>query len=137
MKKLGLDIGTVRIGVATSDPLGIIASAYQVYTRKFLKADVYHFADLAKTLECDTIVIGKPLKMDGSAGQSVDMVNQFADELKKICDVPIVFVDERLTTVSAQRILIEGNVRREKRKNLVDAVAATIILQTYLDKPKN
>ena len=58
MKKLGLDIGTVRIGVATSDPLGIIASAYEVYTRKFLKADVYHFADLAKTLECDTIVTG-------------------------------------------------------------------------------
>lgn len=136
MRKLGLDIGTVRIGIASSDMLGIIASAYEVYKRKFLKADVYHIAELAKTLEADTIVIGKPLKLDGTAGQSVQMVEEFANALSEVCNVPIVFQDERLSTVSAQRMLIEGNVRREKRKDLVDAVAATIILQNYLDKPK-
>lgn len=136
MKKLGLDIGSVRIGIATSDMLGIIASALEVYKRKFLKADIYYISELAKKLKVDTIVIGKPLKLDGSSGQSVAMVDEFANELSKICNIPIVFQDERLSTVSAQRMLIEGNVRREKRKDLVDAVAATIILQNYLDKPK-
>ena len=64
------------------------------------------------------------------------MVEEFANELSKICEIPIVFQDERLSTVSAEKMLIEGNVRREKRKQLIDAVAATIILQNYLDKPK-
>lgn len=136
MKKLGLDIGSVRIGIATSDILGVIASAYEVYKRKFLKADVYYIKNLAESLEVDTIVIGKPLKLDGSSGQSVAMVEEFANELSKICEIPVVFQDERLSTVSAEKMLIEGNVRREKRKQLIDAVAATIILQNYLDKPK-
>jgi len=137
VKKLGLDIGTVRIGIATSDSLGIIASSHSVYKRKFLKADAGFIANLAKSLECDAIIIGKPLKLDGSAGQSVQMVNEFADALKEFTDIPIIFQDERLSTVSAERMLIEGGVRREKRKDLIDSVAATVILQNYLDKPRN
>ena len=137
MKKIALDVGTVRIGIATSDALGIIASVYGVYKRKHLKADAVYFANLARELEADEIVMGKPLKLDGSAGQSVMMVESLAEAIKNETNVPIVFQDERLSTVSAQRMLIEGNIRREKRKDLIDAVSATIILQNYLDKPKH
>ena len=136
MKKLGLDIGTARIGIATSDSLGIIASPHSVYKRKFLKADAGYIANLAKSLECDTIVVGKPLKLNGTSGQSVAFVEEFIGELKNLTEIPIELQDERLSTVSAERVLIEGNVRREKRKDLIDSVAATIILQNYLDKPK-
>lgn len=135
-KKIGLDIGTVRIGVATCDILGIIASSYESYKRRTLYLDVRYMAELAQSLDADTFVIGLPLKMDGTEGDSVKMVREFADLLSKHTNAEIVFQDERLSTVSAQRILIEGNVRREKRKGVVDAVAATIILQNYLDKIK-
>ncbi len=137
MKILALDIGTVRIGVATSDIMEIIASAYEVYRRKFLKADVSHIAELVKNLNAGLVVIGLPLKMDGTEGQSVEMAKSFGDELSKEIDVPIVYQDERLSTVAAQNILIEAGMRREKRKDKVDALAATIILQTYLDKKSN
>ncbi len=136
MKKIGLDIGTVRIGVATSDILGIIASAYQVYTRKNLTADAKYMSDLAQKLEADGFVLGLPLKMDGTEGQSVQMVREFAAELEKYTKLPIYFQDERLTTVSAERILLEADMRRKDRKNVIDRIAATIILQAYLDKPK-
>lgn len=134
MKILSLDIGTVRIGIATSDIMEIIASAYEVYRRKSLSQDVFHVAELVKNLSVGEVVIGLPLKMDGSEGQSVEMARAFGDELSKHVDVPIIYQDERLSTVSAERILIESGMRREKRKDKIDAVAATIILQTYLDK---
>lgn len=136
MKKIGLDIGTVRIGVATSDILGIIASAYQVYTRKNLEADAKYMAALAEKLEADGFVLGLPLKMDGTEGQSVQMVREFASKLQEYTKLPIYYQDERLTTVSAERILLEADMRRDKRKNVIDRIAATIILQAYLDKPK-
>ena len=136
MKILALDVGTVRIGVATCDPLEIIASVHSVYKRKNLSADAKSLVDLAKSLDAKLILMGKPMKLDGSSGQSVKMVEELADEISKISDIPIEFQDERLSTVSAQKMLIEGNVRREKRKDLVDAVSAAIILQNYLDKPR-
>lgn len=137
MKKIiGLDIGTVRIGIATSDLLGIIATSYEVYKRRNMYLDVRYMNTLKEKLDADTFVIGLPLKLDGSEGDSVKMVKDFAQELSKVTDAKIVFQDERLSTVSAERILIESNVRREKRKNVVDQVAATIILQNYLDKIK-
>ena len=136
-KIIGLDIGTVRIGIATSDILGILASSYEVYKRRNLYLDTRYMVTLANKLDADTFVIGLPLKLDGSEGDSVQMVRDFAEELSKLTDAKIVFQDERLSTVSAERILIESNMRREKRKNVVDQVAATIILQNYLDKIKN
>ena len=137
MKKIiGLDIGTVRIGIATSDILGIIASSYEVYKRRNMYLDTRYMVTLANKLDADTFVIGLPLKLDGSEGDSVQMVKDFAEELSKLTDAKIVFQDERLSTVSAERILIESNMRREKRKNVVDQIAATIILQNYLDKIK-
>ena len=134
MKIISLDIGTVRIGIATSDIMEIIASAYDVYRRKNFEADVKYLADLVSKLEAGEIVIGLPLKLDGSEGQSVDMARSFGERLKEITGVPVVYQDERLSTVSAERILIESGMRREKRKDKIDSVAATIILQTYLDK---
>ena len=137
MKKIiGLDIGTVRIGIATSDILGILASSYEVYKRRNMYLDVRYMKTIQDKLDADTFVIGLPLKLDGSEGESVQMVKEFAEELSKITDAKIIFQDERLSTVSAERILIESNMRREKRKNVVDQVAATIILQNYLDKIK-
>ena len=135
-KKIGLDIGTVRIGIATSDILGMFASSYEVYRRKNLSVDARYMAELAEKLDADTFVIGLPLKMNGEEGDSVKMVKDFAEELKKYTDLKIEFMDERLSTVSAERILIESNMRREKRKTVIDQVAAEIILQNYLDKIK-
>ena len=134
MKIIALDIGTVRIGIATSDIMEIIASAYEVYRRKNLNEDVKYIASLVSKLEAGELVIGLPLKLDGSAGQSVDMAREFGEKLAELVNIPIVYQDERLSTVSAERILIESGVRREKRKDKIDSVAATIILQTYLDK---
>ena len=137
MKKIiGLDVGTVRIGIATSDPLGIIASSYEVYRRRNLYLDAKYLSMLSEKLDSDTFVIGLPLKMDGSEGESARMVKELAGALEKETKSKIVFQDERLSTVSAEKILIESNMRREKRKNVVDQVAATIILQNYLDKIK-
>ena len=137
MKIVALDIGTVRIGVATSDIMEIIASAYTVYRRKNTGADVKYIADLINGLQAGQVVIGLPLKMDGSEGQSVEMAKLFGEELSKLIEVPIVYQDERLSTVTAQKILIESGMRREKRKDKVDSLAATIILQSYLDKRSN
>lgn len=137
MKIVALDIGTVRIGVATSDIMEIIASAYTVYKRKNTSADVKYIADLINGLQAGQVVIGLPLKMDGSEGQSVEMAKLFGEELSKLIEVPIVYQDERLSTVTAQKILIESGMRREKRKDKVDSLAATIILQSYLDKRSN
>ena len=137
MKILALDIGTVRIGIATSDIMEIIASAYEVYKRKNPNEDLQHVAKIVQDLSVGEIVIGLPLKMDGTEGQSVEMARQFGEKLAELVSVPVVYQDERLSTVSAERILIESGVRREKRKGKIDSIAATIILQTYLDKKSN
>ena len=90
MKIIALDIGTVRIGIATSDIMEIIASAYEVYRRKHLAADVKYVAELVSKLDAGEVVIGLPLKLDGSEGQSVEMAKSFGEELSKLITVPIV-----------------------------------------------
>lgn len=137
MKIIALDIGTVRIGIATSDIMEIIASAYESYRRKNTDEDVKYISQLVNNLNAGLVVIGLPLKMDGTEGQSVEMAKNFGEELAKVVSVPICYQDERLSTVTAQKILIESGMRREKRKDKVDSLAATIILQTYLDKKSN
>ncbi len=135
MRKIALDVGDVRIGIATSDIMGVIAGGYQTYVRtKSINKDMQYLAKLIKEKECDTVVVGLPINMDGSHGERVDKVKEFAEKLRKFTDVEIVFQDERLSTVSAEKMLIASGVRREKRKNIIDKVAATIILQSYLDK---
>lgn len=135
MRKLALDVGDVRIGFATSDIMGIIASGYETYTRKGAPKDYEYIAEFCKNNQVDTVVIGLPVNMDGTEGDRVIITREFAEELKPyIGERKIVFQDERLTTVQAERMLIQGGVRREKRKKVIDKVAATIILQSYLDK---
>lgn len=133
MRKIALDVGDARIGIATSDIMGIIASGAETYERKGGDADFIYIAEFCKAKDADTIVVGLPKNMDGTEGPRVVVTREFAEELKKFSPLPIVFQDERLTTVQAERMLIQGGVRRDKRKKVIDKVAATIILQSYLD----
>ncbi len=134
MRKLGVDLGQVRIGLALSDALNIFASALETYYRKNLEQDLKHIADIANKNDVDVIVFGLPLNMDGTQGEKCQETYDFANELKKYCNQKIVFIDERLTTVSAEKVLIDANVSRRDRKEVIDKVAATFILQSYLDK---
>ena len=117
MKIIALDIGTVRIGVATSDIMEIIASAYESYRRKNTDEDVKHIAQLVSSLNAGLVVIGLPLKMDGTEGQSVEMAKNFGEELAKVVSVPICYQDERLSTVTAQKNSYRvGNATRKKKR---------------------
>lgn len=136
MKLLGLDVGTVRIGVATSDIMNILASPYDVYKRRTLYLDSRYIVELAEQIGAEKIVFGLPLKLDGTEGTSAEMARELAEKVKTQTSLPIVFQDERLSTVSAERILIETGNSRSKRKEKIDAVAASIILQNYIDKTK-
>ena len=134
---MALDVGDVRIGIAVSDLMGIIANPLETYTRKgVLTADAEYVAKLAKEKEVSLIVSGLPLGLKGQENEQTAKTREFVDKLKEICDVPIEYLDERFTTLSAEWVLIEGNVRRENRKKVIDKVAATIILQNYLDRKR-
>ena len=134
MKIMCLDVGTVRIGIATSDEMNIIASPHSVYKRRTPYLDSRHIAELAEQVGAKIIVFGLPLKLDGTEGPSAVMARELAERVKTQTDLPIEFQDERLSTVSAERILIETGNRRDNRKDKIDAVAASIILQNYIDK---
>lgn len=133
--KIALDVGDVRIGVAVSDLLGITANPRETYWRKKgdVEADIRYFCEYAKKEEADTFVLGLPKNMDGTEGPRAEVTREFGDMLASASGLPVVYQDERLTTVSAERMLIDADVRREKRKQVIDKVAATIILQSYLD----
>ena len=134
---MALDVGDVRIGIAVSDLMGIIANPLETYTRKGdLQTDAQYIVDLAKSKEVSLFVSGLPLGLKGQENEQTAKTREFVDKLKVICDIPIEFLDERFTTLSAERVLIEGNVRRENRKKVIDKVAATIILQNYLDRKR-
>jgi putative Holliday junction resolvase len=137
MRVLGIDYGDKRIGFALSDQLRIIASPLEVYYRKSLRQDLDYIKKLIQSNQVDTVVIGLPINMDGTLGERALKTQEFGEMLKSVIDIPIVYVDERWTSKESERILIESNIRREKRKVLVDKVAAQNILQRYLDMPKN
>lgn len=131
---MALDVGNVRIGIAVSDLMGIIANPLETYTRKGnLTVDAQYIANLAKQREVSLFVSGLPLSLSGGENEQTLKTREFIEELKKHTDIPVKFLDERFTTLSAERVLIQGNVRRENRKKVIDKVAATIILQNYLD----
>ena len=134
MRKMALDYGEVRIVIAFSDLLCIIANGYETYTRKTLDADLSYLANLAKEKEVDTIILGLPINMDGTEGERALATREFGAKLQDASGLPVVYLDERLTSVSAERMLISADVRRENRKKVIDKVSATIILQDYLDK---
>lgn len=133
MRKMALDYGEVRIGIAFSDILNIIANGYETYTRKGLEADLEYLNKLAKEKEVDTIVLGLPINMDGTEGERALKTREFGDLLAQKTGLNIKYLDERLTSASAERMLIEADMRREKRKQVIDKISATIILQNYLD----
>ena len=130
---MALDYGEVRIGIALSDVTRFLASGYENYNRVGLEKDCEHIADIVKNNNVKIIVIGLPINMNGTKGERVDKTYQFADELKKYTDAKIDYLDERLTSVSAEKILISADVSRKKRKDVLDKLSATIILQDYLD----
>ena len=134
-RKVALDVGDVRIGVAVSDMLGITANPRETYLRKgkTFEDDINYFVKYAKEEDADAFVIGLPMNMDGTEGPRAEVTREFGEALKEASGLQVIYVDERLTTVSAERMLIGADVRREKRKQVIDKVAATIILQSYLD----
>lgn len=133
MRILALDVGDVRIGLALSDALKITAQGLETLTRTELDKDIKHIVDVIEKNEVSELVVGLPRNMNGTIGPQGEKVKQFVEEFLKIKDIKINYSDERLTTVIAERTLIEGDVSRKKRKKVVDKLAATIILQSYLE----
>lgn len=129
---IALDVGDRRIGVAVSDLLGITAQPVQTYTRVGYGPDVRHFADLAARYDTKRFLCGLPRNMDGTQGAQTGKVRDFAAQLEA-AGYSVYYWDERLTTVSAERALISGNMSRARRKEKIDMVAATVILQSFLD----
>lgn len=128
-----LDVGDRRIGVAVSDELGLTAQGLLVLSRTTLEADLHALRECFGPYAPSTIVVGLPRNMNGSEGPQAEKVRRFAADLETALGIPLVMWDERLSTVAAERVLIEGNVRRAKRKQVIDKVAAVVILQGYLD----
>lgn len=138
MRILGLDVGTKNIGVSICDPMGIIAGGLPTIRRKGdTEADVRKVTDAVKEYGVETIVVGLPKNMNGTEGPSCDMAKEFAALVSEVVDTPIVFWDERLTSVMAENAMIEADLSRKKRKQKVDSLAAILILQSYLDYLKN
>jgi putative Holliday junction resolvase len=133
MRILALDHGTKRIGVAVSDELKIIASPLEYIPAEPFVDFLARLREIVREKEVELIIIGMPRNMDGSYGPAALKVQAFVAVLKDALAIPIKTLDERLTTVQAQRFLIQGNVRREKRKEKVDKTAAAILLQSYLE----
>ncbi|MCK4533191.1 Holliday junction resolvase RuvX [bacterium] len=138
MRLLGIDYGEKRIGLAVSDPLGIIAQGLKFISAEdfFQKKGIEEFKELIEEFKISKIVMGFPLKMDGSIGKKGNEVQSFVERLKKHISLPFVMWDERLTTVTAENILINANLSRRRRKKVVDKMSAAIILQGYLDQQK-
>lgn len=134
MRIMGLDVGEKRIGIALSDPLGWTAQGYSVLERKGNQADMDYLQKVCRENEVNKIVMGLPLNMDGSAGPKVREIRDFAARVKKALGLPVEFWDERLTTREAERILLEADMSRARRKKVVDKLAAVTILQSYLDR---
>src|SRR5690625_411516 len=128
---LGLDIGTRRIGVAKSDGLGITAQPYDVVHRQNKKHDLQTIARMAEKEQASGFVVGLPIRTDGSKGPETDYVEQFAAKLGEHTQLPIKWVDERFTTVIAERALKEQGLKAPQRRHRVDQVAAALILQTF------
>ena len=131
-RSLGLDIGDKRIGVALSDPQGILASPLTIINRKDEAADVEAIISLINQNQVEQVIVGLPRSMDGSIGQQAEKVQTFIQKLCNHTEVPVEFRDERLTTVLARRLMRDA--KKTKRKARDDAIAAALILQSYLDE---
>ena len=133
MRVLGLDVGDRRIGVALSDSLGLTAQPLAVLQRHGAAKDVEAVRALVTQHEVGVIIVGLPLTMQGISGPQADKVTAFSAALRRRVAVPVKFIDERLTTVQGERALLETGASRRKRKQIIDQVAAQLILQQFLD----
>lgn len=139
MRILGLDYGAKTVGVAVCDPLGLTAQGVETITRKEenkLRKTLARIESLIKEYGVETIVLGYPKNMDDTIGERARKTEEFRDMLIRRTGLPVVLWDERLTTIEANEILIESGVRREDRKKVIDKIAATLILQSYLGSLK-
>ena len=140
MRILGLDFGSRTVGVAVCDPLGITAQTVETIERKDenkLRKTLARIEALVKEYEAQEIVLGYPKNMNNTLGERVEKTEAFQEMLERRTGLPVVLWDERLTTVAAERVLMESGVRRENRKKSVDQIAAAMILQGYLDMRQN
>ncbi len=133
---LALDYGSVRVGVALSDPLGLTAQAQETLAPKSKSELMQKLFDLIKNHEVETIVLGHPLNMDGSRGPKALEIEEFAETLKQRFSLPVNLWDERLTTRQAQNTMRETNTRTKGHKPRLDALAAVFLLQSYLDRQR-
>jgi putative Holliday junction resolvase len=130
---LGIDLGDVRIGIAVSDPLGFTAQGVEVIRSKSQAEDLQRIGELIRQYEVEKIALGFPKNMNGTIGPRGEKTQEYAKLLEETFHLPVILWDERLSTMAAERMLIEADVRRNKRKLVVDKMAAAIILQNYLD----
>lgn len=134
---MGLDVGDKTIGVALSDPLFVTAQPFETIRRTKAKADIDRIEKIVKEKDINQIVVGLPKNMNNTMGPQSMKVISFVDLLKKRFDIEILYEDERLTTVQSEGVLIDMNVRRENRKKQIDNIAASFILQSFLDRRSN
>ena len=141
MRILGLDVGTKTVGVAVSDPLGVIATGVTTIERVGIRKDTGKVIDYIKEYGCETVVIGLPMSLDGEDSVQTQKVRDFRTMLENklrssgpLSKVKVEWQDERYSTVEAEEVLIEANMSREDRKKIIDRQAAIVILQRYLDR---
>ncbi len=135
-RKMGIDYGDKRIGIALTDALCIISSPYEVFINNSMQQSIEHINKLIVENNVDEVAVGLPLNMDGSEGERAKLHREFGKALEDFSGVKVYFIDERLTSAEAEEILIQSGVRREKRKELIDKISAQIILQTFLNQTK-
>lgn len=135
-RKMGIDYGDKRIGIALTDALCIISSPYEVFQNQSMQQSINHIDKLIKEFDVDEVALGLPLNMDGTEGERAKLHREFGEALANFSGVKVFYIDERLTSAEAEELLIASGVRREKRKELIDKISAQIILQTYLNQTK-
>lgn len=134
---LGLDFGSKTVGVAISDPLGITAQGVEIIRRERegkIRPTLQRIEELVEEYDIKKVVLGLPFNMNGTEGERAEKTREFAESIERRTGLPVEFMDERLTTVAADRAMIEMDIRRENRKEYVDEIAAMLILQTWLEK---
>ena len=136
MRAVGIDLGSKRVGIAVSDPSGVLASPHSVLQRGGSHAEDHRrIAAIVEEYEAGVVVVGHPLSLDGSVGPAARLVEAEVDELRTALDVPVELYDERFTTVTADRSMLERNMRADARRKVVDKVAAAVLLQSWLEGP--
>lgn len=134
MRIMALDVGSRTIGIACSDALLMTAQGIETIRRTSIENDFKRLSELISEYEVHELVVGMPKNMNGTKGERAEKTEEFVGKMKEVIDLPITFWDERLSTVMAERQLIAADVSRKKRKDVIDKMAAVVILQGYLDR---